>query len=142
MPLIALTYVSSESRPMTDNDLIDILKSARSNNTERNITGMLLYGGGYFIQALEGEESDVNIIYNKIRQDSRHGKVLLVAREQIEARAFHEWSMGFKNLHEVETHSLEGFNDLLDPSNQGTFFTDNPTRATKLLNLFVAKVNS
>jgi hypothetical protein len=59
MGLVSLVYVSVARELMSDEDLKAILEVARRKNAERNITGMLLYRSGYFIQALEGEEADV-----------------------------------------------------------------------------------
>ncbi|MDH5457908.1 MAG: BLUF domain-containing protein, partial [Nitrospinota bacterium] len=67
--MIQITYISSETRPMLQHDLDDILSRSRENNIEMGITGMLLYGNNTFIQILEGEERTVDSLLRKIRKD-------------------------------------------------------------------------
>jgi tRNA U34 5-methylaminomethyl-2-thiouridine-forming methyltransferase MnmC len=114
MALIELAYVSIETRPMSPQDLMDILEIARKKNKELDITGMLLYRDGYFIQALEGEEAAVTELYNTIAQDDRHTRVLIIEKASIESRSFGEWSMGFQNLNEMNPSEIEGYTDYLD----------------------------
>jgi hypothetical protein len=141
MPLISLTYVSSESRPMTDQDLMDILNTARSFNPTKDITGMLLYRQGYFIQALEGEEEDVTALYGKIVQDERHTNVLLVAKEPIKSRSFSKWSMGFQNLDKLDPEFYKAHRDVLNALLDDDAFAKAPSRAHKLLQLFAEEAN-
>ena len=41
---------------MSESAVESIVKSCRRNNEERNITGLLIYSGGHFIQLLEGHK--------------------------------------------------------------------------------------
>lgn len=141
MALISLVYVSFETRPMAEDDLMKILESARRNNEPRHVTGMLLYRDGYFIQALEGEEEDVDYIYQRILKDDRHKSILLVAKENVETRAFGVWSMGFKNLQTSDLSSYKQYTTLLDAPFDQNFFSDSPSRAKTLLKLFVEQSN-
>ncbi len=43
--MIQLTYLSTPTRPMSNDDLMDILEKARLNNAGLGISGMLLYTG-------------------------------------------------------------------------------------------------
>ncbi len=113
MTLISLVYVSVETRPMTAQDIEKILETARTFNPSKNITGMLLYRTGYFIQALEGEDIEVKPLYEKISSDPRHRSVLMIYNKPIEKRAFGDWSMGFKNLEGIDPSKLEGYTDFL-----------------------------
>ncbi|MDX2162432.1 MAG: BLUF domain-containing protein [bacterium] len=113
MPLHSLVYVSIESRPMTVDDIRNILDKARAFNTSQDITGMLLYRGGYFIQALEGEKERVQALFDKIARDDRHQNVLKVYNAAINERAFGSWSMGFKDLDGIDPAGLEGYTDFL-----------------------------
>ena len=49
-----IIYISSAAKKMDDDDLLDILKTSRENNKKNDISGMLLYDNGSFIQVLEG----------------------------------------------------------------------------------------
>ncbi|MGB4061343.1 MAG: BLUF domain-containing protein [Burkholderiaceae bacterium] len=101
--LIRLLYVS---RAVDKNDkaAIDaILASARSHNPENGITGVLCYGGGIFLQAIEGGRSAVNELYAHIIRDDRHTAVQLLHYEEITERHFGGWTMGQVNLAKLNT---------------------------------------
>jgi len=135
MGLISLVYVSFESHPMSDDELKEILTKAREVNRSKGVTGMLLYRDGFFIQVLEGEETTVQPLYEKIAKDPRHKNVLTVYINQIKQRTFSNWSMGFNKLTEGDMKHVEGYTDFLEqPSIE--FFTDKPDRATTLLSQF------
>lgn len=136
MGLISLTYVSASAHVMSENELMDILEVSRKNNAPLNITGMLLYRNGYFIQALEGDEEAVMGLYDKIAHDPRHHHVLLVHKEEITERSFSDWSMGFRNLDQMDPSELEGYTDYLEQSFSSDFYTKNPSRAKTFLRLF------
>lgn len=112
--LCQLVYLSSSSGAYSKEDLVDILSSSRRNNTRDNITGLLLYHDGNVIQFLEGEEAQVQKLYNRIAGDRRHKGVLPLLTRKITSRDFGSWSMGFKNITEQEKDELEGFNDLMN----------------------------
>jgi len=136
MSIISLVYVSVESHPMTSEDITDILTTARKFNGSQEITGMLLYRTGYFIQALEGETDRVNALYEKIARDPRHRNVLLIYKHLIEKRVFSEWSMGFKNLADVvDVSKLEGYTDFLEKPITPEMIGDG-SRAKAFLELF------
>lgn len=135
MALISLVYVSVGADGMSEEDLRDILASSRKNNRHHNITGMLLYRDGFFIQALEGEETVINELFDKIVEDKRHKNIMLVYKNAILTRTFGSWSMGFNKINDNDVVELEGFTNFLeDPTTE--FFTDQPSRATLLLDTF------
>ena len=96
--MIQLSYVSSASQPMTAAGLLSILQQCYGHNPLHDITGLLLYGNGTFLQALEGAEDAVASLYEKISRDPRHASVTCISRKQIETRHFPGWSMGFRRL--------------------------------------------
>lgn len=135
MGLISLIYVSIETRPMTPQDITAILEKAREFNAKENITGMLLYRNGYFIQALEGEEDRVRALYDKIKRDERHANVLMIYDKPIQERSFGNWSMGFRDLDGLDPSTLEGYTDFLnEPMNPN--LVGNSSRAKSFLELF------
>lgn len=73
--------------------LVDVFRVARSNNEAAGITGALLITDHWFVQALEGEASGVQSLYERIRQDSRHENVMLVEAQDVPARVFSRWAM-------------------------------------------------
>lgn len=98
MALIHLIYVSAAAHEFSTAELDRLLAQAARNNSGDQLTGMLLYAGGSFMQVLEGEEDAVDRTFARISRDGRHGSIMVLEREPIEARAFPEWHMGFRRL--------------------------------------------
>lgn len=111
--LTQLIYVSSAKEEFSEQALNDLLVVARDANKKNNITGLLLYKDGDFMQVIEGEKSAIKQLFTNISRDERHSRVTLVLKEDIEQREFADWSMGFKNLTSV---NVEGFSDYLTSS--------------------------
>ena len=65
--LYQLFYSSISARKMMKSHLYMILRQARLNNELSNVTGLLVFVDGLFLQVLEGEESAVKNIFENIR---------------------------------------------------------------------------
>jgi hypothetical protein len=92
-----LLYISNTSRNFPDDQLELILEQSRRNNPLQNVTGLLLYLDGAFLQVLEGPAENVQKIYEKICTDKRHWNTLVML-DRDAPRAFADWSMGFERL--------------------------------------------
>ena len=131
-----LIYASSAVKPFSQSELFELLETCRENNTKLGITGMLLYKDGNFMQLLEGEETPVRRLYDKISHDSRHrGEITLLHGFQTD-RQFPVWSMGFRDLSRAAETDNPGYNEFLNTKFTGEEFSLSPTRAQKLLLLF------
>ncbi|SEQ07393.1 BLUF domain-containing protein [Microlunatus flavus] len=131
--LYSLAYESQASVPFTESDLLDLLARSRANNARLDVTGILLYRQGTFLQVLEGARDQVEGLYATISADSRHHAVDTVLVEDRASRRFPEWTMGFAD---VDGHlgDVDGFNDVLS-SVQGPDGEDSP-QFRELLALF------
>lgn len=136
MSLITLVYVSYASHKMSGDELRVLLDECRENNSKIDVTGMLLYRDGFFIQALEGEEDTVMPLYNKIAKDERHNHVLLVHKGKISERTFEDWSMGLRNLDDVDFSKVPGYTNFLDKEFTPQYFEEHPNRAIGMLKTF------
>ena len=58
--LVRLLYVSRALDPESGSATQSILDSARKYNAANGITGILCYGGGLYLQAVEGGRTQVN----------------------------------------------------------------------------------
>ncbi|MDD1780095.1 BLUF domain-containing protein [Enterovibrio sp. ZSDZ35] len=114
--MIRLIYASSATIEFSESKLMKVLGQARANNENENVSGLLLYAKGNFFQVLEGETQTVDALFSKIEQDERHTSVVVIDRSEIEARAFADWSMGFKNLETFDGSAIRGYNTFLDNS--------------------------
>ena len=101
--LVRLLYVSRAVQPESTDAIHAILASARQHNLNNGITGILCYGGGVFLQAIEGGRQAVNRLYNQIIEDPRHQDVELLHYEEISERRFGGWTMGQVNLSKLNT---------------------------------------
>ena len=91
--LYQLIYSSQSSRPMTAADLEEILSDARAGNEARNITGVLVYVDGVFLQIIEGEREAVIGLMKSIASDTRHSGVTIFHEAEVEERTFASWRM-------------------------------------------------
>ena len=82
-----------------------ILAQARQHNPVSGITGILCYGGGIFLQAIEGGRMQVSDLFGTIQADRRHKDVALLHYEEIQERRFGGWTMGTVNVNKLN-HSL------------------------------------
>ena len=122
---------------MTDSELSELLKVSRSNNQVRNITGMLLYGDGSFIQVLEGESEDIEAAYAAIQADSRHRNVTRILSAKIFQRNFADWKMGFMTVTKDVISKLEGY---IDPASK-EFLKNEPTQTPVMVLKTFAETN-
>ncbi|MDE0545368.1 BLUF domain-containing protein [Microbacterium sp. C7(2022)] len=110
--LISLVYISTATEGrMSDAALRGILITSRENNSRDDITGMLLYRGGQFVQILEGRADRVHALLEKIRADARHTDLTVLLDEPIDERQFAEWSMGYQPIFTPREELPEGFRD-------------------------------
>jgi len=90
-----ILYRSKALGSMSPEELKKILGSSRKNNPPRQVTGLLIYRQGYFLQLLEGPEEAVAERFSVIMRDDRHENVEILVRTRSEKRIFTEWGMGF-----------------------------------------------
>jgi hypothetical protein len=134
--MLSLIYVSTSVKLLSNEELLDILKVSRENNESRDITGMLLYKGGNFMQVLEGPDEAVNTLFEKIKDDPRHKDVFVISREQISARQFPAWEMAFQNLDNPEIKNEPGYSQFLHDEFTADVYRQNPLRAYIMLLTF------
>jgi hypothetical protein len=115
--LVRLLYASRAADPQSLEATDTILAKSRSHNPACGITGILCYGGGIFLQALEGGRSAVNELYKYILNDPRHKDVILLSYEEISERKFGGWTMGLVNTAKLNTSILLKYSEKpeLDP---------------------------
>ena len=138
--LVQLIYVSTATTLFEDSvELERILESAARNNASREITGMLLYAGGTFLQLLEGEDAAIDEIWETISQDPRHRGASVIDRSEISERSFSRWHMGFRHLgsSDAEAHPAYApfFRYGFDPQSIGA----KPGIALDILKAFAAR---
>jgi Sensors of blue-light using FAD len=109
MPLSNLIYVSSARSGLGSSDLQAILDVSLRNNERLELTGMLLYAGGNFMQVLEGEAEAIGQVFAAIIRDLRHHDLVVLEEGPISARSFADWRMGFRALDAADAQTHSGF---------------------------------
>jgi hypothetical protein len=96
--MISIAYVSLANFQFNESTLQDLVDQCQRNNQALGITGILVFSDGEFMQVIEGPDLVTNMMYERIKLDSRHRDVTTVHRQTIEAREFEGWSMAYNIL--------------------------------------------
>jgi len=103
--LVRLLYASRAVN--TNSEAIEsILHQSRDHNPHCGVTGVLCYGGGIFLQAIEGGRMAISELYGHIQRDPRHKDVVLLHYEEISERRFAGWTMGEVNMTRINASIL------------------------------------
>lgn len=132
--LSQIIYVSTPQKSFSDEELDDLLTVVRIKNQKRKITGILLYTGSNFFQVLEGEKSDVEFVFEKIKKDATHKDIILIVNEAIPNRSFEDWSMAFTRVSTDDIRNIVGYKDLNNLSTTLPLFEE--SKARKILSAF------
>ena len=130
--VIQLIYASAATRPFSGVELNALLERARARNSLFQVTGMLLYHSGSFLQVIEGPESGIEVIYRSISRDPRHVNPKVLSRQTAVRREFEGWSMGFSDTSQTLRHPA-GF---VDYHRTLPTLADASSRAGKFLRFF------
>ena len=91
----SIVYISTAIADLEEAALLQLLKQARGFNERAGITGILMYGGGRFLQVIEGCPAAVRRLYARIEADPRHGRLEKLADGLLPRREYGEWFMSF-----------------------------------------------
>ncbi len=104
-----LAYVSVRKNNCTEDEIKKILAACEKNNPPLDITGVLLYSDSRFIQYVEGEAVKLTALYDKIKNDARHERVVMISYSPIPNKIFPSWHMGAKK---IESKSVDFLTDI------------------------------
>lgn len=103
-----LVYVSTDTGNVTNAiRAADILAEARRNNARDDITGVLTFCSGRFIQILEGRTAVIEPLLDKLRADRRHRDLQILGRRDIPQRDFPTWDMVSPRLAPAQINELK-----------------------------------
>lgn len=103
-PLYRLTYASrSTFKPFlneggVDDNIAQILNTARESNKKAGLVGALYYGNGCFFQCLEGKKEQIDLLFGKLLKDSRHQDVKILSYQPIVSSGFSSWEMKYATI--------------------------------------------
>ncbi len=95
MQLVQLIYASVQAKSIGLQDARAIVAAAKRRNEPENITGLLVFANGFFLQPLEGGAAAVTATFARITQDPRHRDLRLLGVRTSDQRSFPRWSMRF-----------------------------------------------
>ncbi|PKA97252.1 FAD-dependent sensor of blue light [Flavobacteriaceae bacterium MAR_2009_75] len=105
--MYTLTYESKAKPDLSNEDIENILETARIFNSQNGITGCLIFYMNKFIQILEGPKETVQELFENIKGDSRHKKVKMFSEDEITERNFPDWGMAYFPMSEESTGQAE-----------------------------------
>lgn len=110
MALYHLVYQSKVIHPFSDAELAVLLEKAREFNAQYNVTGLLMYGYGSFLQLLEGDDDVIkSLYYLRISTDPRHYSTRVLREGPAEKRLFERWAMAFRPIDATLFKDVNGF---------------------------------
>lgn len=108
LPLFRMVYSSHIRYTTLHNHEVfhTLANQVTQNNKENQITGVLCFGNGFFLEYIEGTEEALTNLKNRLLQDGRHYDFQIYDFSQIKNRMFADQPMGFAVL-EKRFHSSD-----------------------------------
>ena len=104
--LYSLIYSSRATNFMSEYELTELASQAAAKNQQLSITGFMQYKNGFFLQYLEGEESQVLSLMDTIARDHRHTVTRVIRLPNQPNPRFEEWYMRYLSQKEFGTIGL------------------------------------
>jgi hypothetical protein len=86
-------YLSRALVPFTPEQLETLASLSAARNRGGDIGGTLLFGRGFFLQALEGAPEEIDSVLERIRRDPRHTNLEMLVDHTVSRRSFRTWTM-------------------------------------------------
>lgn len=133
--IFQLVYSSVATKEFWPDDLFVLVEKSRRKNFDRDITGMLLYHQGKFLQLLEGPEAAVRGCYARVERDPRHHSTRVLLTQTSEHRDFPNWTMGYEKVEEA-WNVPRAWATILEEGFDSVAVSQNPSVAKDFLSSF------
>jgi len=137
---IQLLYLSNAKPELKQAELDRILEVSRKNNPSRDITGLLVFANGVFIQVLEGPSNEVTNLFETICDDTRHQEVAMLGEYVGQERIFSKWSMGFLQSTFDELTRITDSPNMIGRDDVLSLLSNDETEAVRFLKKFTKYV--
>ena len=109
----------SEANPLLKlMDFEKLFNQTQLKNNSHNITGVLVKRGAVFFQILEGNPVIIDTVYEAIKNDHRHSKIVELLNKPIMQLNFKSFDIGYSVIKDTETlYSLQSFIKTLQDNN-------------------------
>lgn len=135
----AIVYVSSAVDEISHEKIDHLLTKARERNLEHNLSGLLLFIRGNFMQYLEGPSDALDLVYKIIKADTKHKNLIELMHRPIQSRDFSSWSMAYCTKDRTALIGNHDDQEILSGKLGGSSYKDTPARI--LLHSFWSKNN-
>lgn len=104
-----IVYIScyTGTAESVDQTLHNICTTSQSFNILHNITGVLFYHNQKFLQLIEGDKADLELLMMKISADKRHSDITIIVNKEVDTRGFEKWKMDTFNLDKNHTIDVD-----------------------------------
>lgn len=114
MKLHLIVYMSEATiaEEQVDDTLNDIVKVAKKQNRAHQITGVLFYVQGKFLQVIEGPEKYLRQLMENIERDKRNKDIHYLIDEPVITRGFRKWNMDAFKLGSGKSFDLDTLKEI------------------------------
>ena len=105
-----ITYVSTADYSLEESEVERLLIESEISNNENNLSGILLFSEGNFLQVLEGKKETILSLYETILNDKRHHSVLKILGKDISQELYNGYQSKFLSEHsKFKENKLEAY---------------------------------
>jgi hypothetical protein len=140
MSLVQVIYISTALHELSEVEIKAILDSAIYHNKPQNVTGLLLYSRGSFMQALEGDAAAVDETMARIRLDPRHRGITVLSQSWVGEREFGTWSMGFRGVSAKDAATWPDYAPFFETGFNAETIGAKPGRGLAILRAMAGKI--
>jgi hypothetical protein len=113
--LETFVYCSRAAEGVDAAEVSRLVAFSQARNVARDITGVLVFGGGVFFQWIEGPPAEVRSLIANLHGDSRHHDIVTLDRSvEVRERLYPHWEMeqvDASDIREVLEDALETAED-------------------------------
>lgn len=95
MALLQLVYRSLADPNLTQADVLNILRRSQVKNHQEQISGLLIFRNGQFLQLIEGPPLAVHALLKTIQEDQRHREIEVLYESFVDEPTMPTWAMGY-----------------------------------------------
>jgi len=106
--MLRIIYISCSQEYLNGQKIQFLLEQSRKNNLQNKISGVLIYVDGDFLQVIEGPKFAVLDLFESIKKDARHKRIMTIVNTEIKKRSFPKWNMGFCSTDYKELREIKG----------------------------------